>query len=259
MCCFSAEVEHVSDTNIYARAIGDRQILVYSMSYAAKSPLAMVLPIPARPGSAEDAVRFIDLSKCAMFFDELRAGFPTVYEDYATLSAGAVLDEIDAPPKLEVREIGAYEASFVPTPADFGRLDERFRLPAELWVELKNYADWGFAVFQLRETTLAEVHPMAFDFPRRHRDRLFFPTLHIHRGRLEKRADFDHTLYCQPEPALNWHLKDWEDSIESVGRYVHCAEALKLFDADFPAWRAVVRGKLENRDIWIGKGESLPA
>jgi len=157
-----------------------------------------------------------------------------------------------------VQEVGAYEASFVPRPMDFGRLDERFRLPAELWVELNNYADWGFAVFQLRETKLAEVHPMAFDFPRRDK-RLFFPTLHIHHGKLEKRAEFDHTLYCQPAPSLNWHLKEWEDSRDPVAKYVHCAEALKLFDGGFPAWRAVVRGMCENRDTWIGKGETLPA
>jgi hypothetical protein len=259
MCVFTAEVEHVTNTNIYARARGDLQTLVYSMAYAASSPLAMVLPIPVKPGSGEDAVRFIDLSQCAMFFEELRAGFPRIMEgDVGTLSAGS-LDEVDAPPKLEVRHVGAYEASFVPTPADFGRLDERFRLPAELWLELSNYRDWGFAVFQLRETQLAEVHPMAFDFPRRHRDRLFFPTLHIHHGRLEKRAQFDHTLYCQPEPALNWHLKQWEDSTQPVAGYVHCAEALKLFDADYPAWRAVVHGTFENRDTWIGRGETLPA
>src|SRR6185503_10226486 len=133
--------------------------------------------------------------------------------------------EVAAPATLEVRQVGAYEASFVPTPADFGRLDERFRLPAELWLELKHYRDWGFAVFRLRETALAEVHPMAFDFPRRHRDRLFFPTLHLHHGRLEKEAHFDHTLYCQAEPALNWHLHQWTDSSDAAKRYIFCAEA----------------------------------
>jgi len=258
MCVFTGEVEHVANTNIYARAQGERQTLVYSMSYAATSPLAMVLPVPVKPGSGESDVRFVDLSKCALFFEELRAGFPTSYLEMATLSAGHV-GEVAAPATLEVRQVGAYEASFVPTPADFGRLDERFRLPAELWLELKNYRDWGFAVFQLRETQLAEVHPMAFDFPRRHRERLFFPTLHIHHGRLEGRAAFDHTLYCQPEPALNWHLQQWEDSENPVAQYVHCAEALKLFDAGFPAWRVTLHGELENRDTWVGKGETLPA
>jgi len=258
MCVFIGEVEHVTNTSIFARADNDRQTIVYSMSYAASSPLAMVLPIPVRPGVGEGAVRFIDLAKCAHFFEELRTGFPTLFDgDVGTLSAGS-LDEIEAPPKLEVRKVGSYDASFVPRPMDFGRLDERFRLPAELWLELKNYSDWGFAVFQLRETKLAEVHPMAFDFPRRDK-RLFFPTLHIHRGRLESRAEYDHTLYCQPEPALNWHLEQWEDSNDPVAKYVHCAEALKLFDADYPAWRAVVRGPRQNRDTWIGKGETLPS
>lgn len=258
MCCFSADVEIVTDTNIYARASGERQTLVYSMSYAASTPLAMVLPIPVPAGSREDAVRFIDLSKCQLFFEELRSGFPAMYDGAVGAMLSAVDDEVEAPPKLEVRQVGAYEASFVPRPIDFGRLDERFRLPAELWVELKNYADWGFAVFQLKETKLADVHPMAFDFPRRDRKKLFFPTLHIHHGRLEKQAVFDHTLYCQPEPALNWHLQHWEDSRDPVAKFVHCAEALKLFDPGFPAWRFVMQGKRENRDTWIGKGETLP-
>jgi len=47
MCCFSRPVEIVSDTNIFARADGARQYLVYSMKYAARSDLAMVLPLPA--------------------------------------------------------------------------------------------------------------------------------------------------------------------------------------------------------------------
>jgi len=34
------------------------------MAYAAKSDLAMVLPIPVVPGSPEDALRFISLEKC---------------------------------------------------------------------------------------------------------------------------------------------------------------------------------------------------
>ena len=49
MCCFTEPVEKVSDTSIFARAYGGRQLLVYSMAYAAKSDLAMVLPIPVVP------------------------------------------------------------------------------------------------------------------------------------------------------------------------------------------------------------------
>jgi len=258
MCCFTEDVEKVSDTNIFARAVGGRQTIVYSMAYAARSELAMVLPIPVLAGASEDAVRFINLESCPEFFAELRSGFPTRYEDDVGDLSGGV--DTEAPVRtLEVRRVGAFDASFVPRPEDFGRLDERFRMPAEIWLELRNYRDWGFAVFRLRESALAEVHPMAFDFPRRDRDRLFFPTLHVHHRRLEKKALFDHTLYCQPDPALNWHLAQWEDSRDAAGRFVHCKEAGRLLDVGLPCWRAVMDGVRENRDTWVGRGERLPA
>ena len=37
---------------------------------------------------------------------------------------------------------------------------------------------------------------MAFDFPRAAK-KLFFPTVHIHDGKVHDKADFDHALYCQ--------------------------------------------------------------
>lgn len=258
MCCFSEEVEQVSETNIFARGIGGRQIVVYSMAYAAKSDLAMVLPIPVPRDSPGDAVRFINLEDCPDFFGELRRGFPA--RDRGDDSVGMLLGGVDVEEEtLQVHEVGCFEASFVPRPLDFGRLDERFRLPAEIWLELKNYSDWGFAVFKLRKTGYAEVHPMAFDFPRRDPGRLFFPTLHVHHRRVERLADFDHTLYCQAEPAMNWHLQQWEDSPGPASQFVHCAQAARLLDLAAPCWRASVDGLRENRDTWIGKGESLPA
>jgi hypothetical protein len=35
-----------------------------------------------------------------------------------------------------VREVGSFEASYVPKIADFSRLDERFRLPVAVWKKL---------------------------------------------------------------------------------------------------------------------------
>ena len=47
-------------------------------------------------------------------------------------------------------------------------------------------------MFQLAVTanTLAEIHPMAFEFPTRHPDKLFFPTNHVHDGALHDKAVF---------------------------------------------------------------------
>lgn len=258
MCCFTGEVEKISDTSIFARATGERQLVVYSMAYAAASELAMVLPLPVPPRSPEDALRFISLEGCPDFFAELREGFPAHLDGDVGDLLGAADAEVAAP-VLEVHQVGSFEASFVPRPEDFGRLDERFRLPAELWLELGHYRDWGFAVFKLRETGLAQVHPMAFEFPRRDRARLFFPTMHMHHRRVEKSALFDHTLYCQPEPAMNFHLGGWEDSERPAAAYMKCAEAARLLALEEPCWRVFVEGRRENRDTWLGRGETLPA
>src|SRR5437899_1303322 len=64
-------------------------------------------------------------------------------------------------PKLKVRTVGNFSASFVPTVKDFGRLDERFRLPEGTWEALPDYKDFGFAVFKL-DQNVRQVHPMAF-------------------------------------------------------------------------------------------------
>ncbi len=260
MCMFTMEIEDVSDTKIFARALGPRQILVYEMNYAAKHELAMVLPIPVPPGTPEDGVRFVNLEECRHFFAELHEGFP---RDSGRIEMASMMmlggdDVVEAVKILEVHEVGAYEASFVPTVADFGRLDERFRLPPEIWLELNTYRDYGFAVFKLLPTRRAHAHPMAFEFPTRYPQRLFFPTLHIHDRRVTPSAHYDHTLYCQPSHAMQWHMAGWEDSEGSASEFITCEKARALFDLELPCWRQGLHGKLFNADTWVGEGGSVP-
>ena len=253
MCLFTRPVENVSDTNIFARAVGPRQILVYEMAYAALGELAMVLPLPVEPGAGEDALKFIPLDECAGFFAQLREGFPVRRDPrFESMTLGAT---VELSRTLRVQEVGDFEASFVPTPEDFGRLDERFRLPLDLWLRLNDYRDWGFAVFKLKAAAGGKrVHPMALEFPRRDAKRLFFPTLHIHSGQLEPMAHFDHTLYLQPEPAMNWYLQGWEESYAPAVAFVKCMQGEALFDLARPVWRAKVKGRHENADVWLGPG-----
>ena len=110
----------------------------------------------------------------------------------------AYFDAGDLSKKLEVVEVGSFEASFVPAIKDFARLDERFRLPTSVWEKLPQYKDYGFAVFKLKKGA-SKVHPMAFEFPRALKDVLFFPTVHIHDGTVPAKAKFDHSLFCQME------------------------------------------------------------
>jgi len=180
-------------------------------------------------------------------------GFPARFVDDELGASLASLEAAEKVRTLEVHQVGSFEASFVPRPEDFARLDERFRLPVEIWLQLNAYRDWGFAVFKLKPAAnLSQVHPMAFEFERRDRKRLFFPTLHLHGDRLERTAHFDHTLYCQPEPAINWYLHDWEDSQAMALNFIKCKEASRLVDRDAVCWRTFIEGVQPNRDTWLG-------
>ena len=214
MCIITAEeqeaIQHrlsISKTNIFAHHTRPCfQAVVYSMSIASSTRTAMILPVPVVVGSGEDALRFIDLSGYANFFDDLRRACKPEYEP-------PPLDDWDADTffsaeTLVVHEVGDYEASYVPAMSYFNRLDPRFRLPEEIWKKMPDYSDYGFAVFQLKITLSASgsetentVHPMAFEFPTRNCEKLFYPTVHVHDGDYHSKAGFNHMLYCQRDNA----------------------------------------------------------
>jgi hypothetical protein len=208
------------------------------MALAALDDLAMILPLPTPPNAPEDSVRFVNLERYPYFFDDLEKGFPKP-PPAESASTHDLLDVlVSASRPLPVHDVGRFEASFVPTMADFGRLDTRFRLPETTWEQLPLYKDWGFAVFKLKgqelemrleilsyfdesirgpmargllaselmyrhkSLQLKRYHPMGFEFPRREPGLLYFPTVHIHDSQVHPRAYFDHHLYCQPDPEL---------------------------------------------------------
>ena len=146
MCCFSGHVEQVSSTHIFARSANGRQFLAYSMTYAAAADLAMVLPLPVLPNPPEDAIRFINLESYPTFFEDMELGFPPP----PRAPEDDTLEDLMAAPMLQVHDVGSFEASFVPRLEDFDRLDERFRIPHDVWDRLPVYHDFGFAVFRLK-------------------------------------------------------------------------------------------------------------
>jgi len=245
MCCFSRPVEYVSNTRIFTRMESrERQLLAYSMELDASEKLAMVLPIPVVKGAGEDAVQFINLKKYPELFEDIARGFPVKHEVYRREPGAKEAMAVMAAP-LEVKSVGAFDASFVPTIADFSRLDERFRLPDHVWGELPAYADFGFAVFKLKPRG-AQVHPMAFSFPTAMPDRLFFPTLHIHDGEIHPKEEFDHTLYCQGT-GLNHH--HWEESPRLAGQFAKAEKSQNLLLSDQHVYRKIMRGMLVNGDV----------
>lgn len=260
MCCFSQPVRFVGGTRIFARGVADgRQALVYAMDVEIDTELAMVLPIPVPQGSPEDAVAFVSLEGYERFFDDLAAAFPPVFAAAPQAKGGLSRGRAVAP-KLVVHDVGLFEASFVPTRADFSRLDPRFRMPERVWDELPAVRDMGFAVFRLKpkKTSLfalggsrrQRVHPMAFLFPRRDPDALFFPTLHVHDGHAPDTAHFDHALYCQPEPLLA-ALLGWTPSTQPLDRSVDAEKARGLIATGEHARQLAIWGTQPNADQWL--------
>lgn len=247
MCCFSRPVISVSATSIFARPTSDgRQVLVYSMSLHAREPLAMILPIPVAAGAGEKALRFVNLEGYPDFFSYLKRGFP---EPLPAAGGKAMMPMSDARAKpLAVEKVGSFVASFVPRIADFSRLDERFRLDDGVWQKLGQYADYGFAVFQL-QSGRAKIHPMAFLFPTAQPGAIFFPTVHIHDGKVHPRAEFDHALYCQVAKGGLHSVTRWEESAQPAGRYVDVKHAQNLVVGERHLYRRLMHGTLANEDV----------
>jgi hypothetical protein len=251
MCCFSRPVENVSLTKIFARWVAAeegqlRQCVVYQMNYQAKEDLAMVLPLPVAAGSGEKAVKFINLEKNADIFDRLNDCFPAPAPPRASRS---LAEPAKPMAKLEVVQVGSYEASFVPTVKDFARLDERFRLPEGTWDALPQYAKWGFAVFKLKSAAKT-VHPMAFTFPHAKDTRgLFFPTVHIHDGKVHKKAEFDHVLYTQQSALRPADLMFWQESTGLAGSTLK-SDYATLVDLKGHVHRKKMYGSMPNADVW---------
>ncbi len=256
---FSAPVLYVGSTSIYGRLDGDQQWLAYQMEVETVEEVAMVLPLPVPPGCGDDAVRFHDLSGYPKLFGDLDRAFPPRW----VVSRGGGPLPAGLPPRqtLKVHAVGDFDASFVPSPSDFDRLDPRFQLGEAVIGQLPQYGDWGFAVFQLRQEEVAgffarllgrgeryrrTVHPMAFRFPTRDPARVFFPTVHVHDGAVHDTARFDHTLYAQGAEAA----EGWEAEEQPVRQVVDVERAGGLID-ESPGLRRTLAGVLENRDVWL--------
>jgi hypothetical protein len=240
---------HVSSTNLFARMVAPGvQCLVYGMTIAAKQDVAMILPLPVRPGGGANAVRFVDLQAHRNIFRELAALFDVPEDPQRMRGLAATMGALR--PKLEVHKVGAFIASYVATRADFDRLDPRFRVPEVVFDTVPAYDTYGFAVFQLApgEST---VHPMAFTFPTRDVDRLFFPCVHLHDGTWQAAAKFDHALYYQHPKVVTLGDTNEGDACSTV---LPARDYAKLVNTAHPMLRRELRNRQPNADIWIATG-----
>src|SRR5262249_29591004 len=150
--------------------------------------------------------------------------------------------------KLKVVEVGAYEASFVPGVKDFERLDEKFKLPTKVWDDLPGYKDYGFCVFKLKKGENQKVHPMAFEFPRADKKKPFFPTVHIHDGKIHAKAGFDHALYAQ---VTMEDITEWTESPGHPASFMKVDKCQGIVYKDAHVYRKLLKGKLKNQDTWL--------
>src|SRR5688572_10123101 len=120
MCCFSGVIQRVSATSIFARRLGGEQLLVYSMTLDSRNEVAMILPLPI--ARTTPGIRFLELEHYPDLFVDLARCFPVPITRGAWQSFGAPQPAAYLP----VQKVGAFDASFVPSIADFARLDPRF-------------------------------------------------------------------------------------------------------------------------------------
>lgn len=248
MCCFSGNVEAVSGTSIFARRDGDGQFLVYSMTLETSVDVAMILPLPVAREGESPLLKFVSLEDYPEFFEHLRRCFPAP----RARGGRGVAVAAGGSQRLAVERVGAFDASFVPTVADLDRLDARFRLDPAVWSSLPAYADYGFAVFQLRAGK-AEVHPMALRFRTRSPGSLFFPTVHVHDGTVSQEAAFDHALYGQhvrESPARWTQGSVIPVGVMDFGNQVVSDRTHGIVQPRHPVFRCSMSGRLSNADVW---------
>jgi hypothetical protein len=249
MCCFAGHVTDVAATNIFARIDADREYLVYEMTFTSDDQTAMILPIPIASDAAEDAVTFVALDDYGEFFRDLETHFADLRSRAQLLGGMGLRLSLS----LKVQLVGAFEASFVPNVDHLDRLDARFRIPRQTWKQLPTYESFGFVVFRLRPGKRVHVHPMAFSFPTRDPETLFFPTLHIHDGTFHEKADFDHVFYTQNEPrsSPSWPGAFWMPSDQPAREYLRVSRARGLVATDAPCFQTSLARTWMNADVLV--------
>jgi len=257
MCIFSQRVHSVNDTKMFGRLTGKgSQFLAYQMNYDSRGENAMILPIPVLSPSNENSLRFIDLQDYEYFFDDLSKGFPYFAPLFNIGCGGGFKTSSDA---IKLHKVGSYVASFVPTLDDFERLEPIFTLAKDTWDLVPQYASYGFAV-QLASGAL-KPHPMAFEFDSNSKS-IYFPTMHIHDGKVHETEAFDHVLYMQHAGLdskvnryVNYDVADrstgYVRSEEVASEFCKIAMTKQMVVPSLLVHKHIVRGNQPNRDIEI--------
>jgi hypothetical protein len=217
MCCFSKEVESVSNTQICVLPStlngADCQTVVYSCEVSMKrggKQTAMILPA-FNPGNNPDNILLHDMSDCRYFFTDLDRLIQKPTYKSAVMQTNS-WSESSAP--LKVKQVGAYKVSVAPSLQDLKRIDQSvLPINLDLLKEFdKRYSaehSYVVAAFDPDGPQSAEFSPFAYTHLKSPLG-WFVPTLHFHSSKMQPAEEFDHTIYlCNSVvPAapleLNW-------------------------------------------------------
>jgi hypothetical protein len=103
-------------------------------------------------------------------------------------------------------------------------------------------------VFKLKKD-VKKTHPMAFEFPVANPLQLFFPTVHIHDGKVHGKAKFDHALYAQFTLGLFEGFDLWTESAQPARMFLEVARSKDLVEGNMHAYRRMISGMRKNEDI----------
>jgi hypothetical protein len=77
---------------------------------------------------------------------------------------------------------------------------------------------------------------------------LFFPTVHIHDGKIHEKAGFDHSLFCQvaSDPPTRW-----DESEHLADQFVKVKETQGIVDGNAHVYRKLMKGTFDNKDVLV--------
>jgi hypothetical protein len=92
---------------------------------------------------------------------------------------------------------------------------------------------------------------MAFEFPRANPNQLFFPTVHIHDGKVHPEARFDHALYCQTSEGEKLEMTQWSESALIASQFLKVDKTAGIVEADGHVYLRTIRGRYKNDDVIV--------
>jgi len=92
---------------------------------------------------------------------------------------------------------------------------------------------------------------MAFSFATSRPDHLFFPTVHVHDGKVHAKAKFDHALFAQVTCRGLRSLLHWEESPGPASEKIAVEKTRGLVLGSRHLLRKYLTGRMPNEDTWL--------